>query len=484
MTETINGKGQILPGHVFVYPKGEHIEMPDLLSFMRRNIQYSKNYAENMRLYTGDHEILHKQPNLVGPDNRLVVNLPHYIVDTYNGFFSGIPAKITLNDSTDEENQGLQNWNDTNSIQDKLNEISKQVDVYGRAFAFAYQNENSETKVAYASPMEAFMVYDDTVAQEPLAFVRYWKDVTSGMWCGSVYYADGVDDFKGSDLESETQTNPYGLVPAVEFFANTERQGIFDNVKTLIDALNKVMSQKSNQVEYFDQAYLKMLGLDLDNDGDGKPDIDLVNNRVIYSPDASAKDAVIDFIAKPDGDTMQEHMIDRLIKMIHQVAMVPDLNDEAFASNSSGVAMQYKLLSMRNMAATKERKFRYSLRQLYRIIFSVGTVVHDQDAWQRLAVDMKRNLPDNLSEEAQTASTLSNIVSKRTQLKVLSIVDDPDREIKQMQDEQAETTRLAREAADAMPDFLKDGEEDGNKSVLDTKEEEGAGVDQAKSRQR
>ena len=134
------------------------------------------------------------------------------------------------------------------------------------------------------------------------------------------------------------------------------------------------------------------------------------------------------------------------------------------------------------MAATKERKFRYSLRQLYRIVFSVGTVVHDQDAWQRLAVDMKRNLPDNLSEEAQTASTLSNIVSKRTQLKVLSIVDDPDREIKQMQDEQAETTRLARKAADAMPDFLKEGEDDGNEPVLDTKEKEGAGVDQAESR--
>ena len=81
--ETVNGKGQIIDGHVFIYPKDEdQLAIEDLLSFMQRNIQYSKEYKHNMKMYLGDHDILHVMPRQFGPDNRLVANLPHYIVDT------------------------------------------------------------------------------------------------------------------------------------------------------------------------------------------------------------------------------------------------------------------------------------------------------------------------------------------------------------------------------------------------------------------
>lgn len=466
MVETVNGKGQIIDGHVFIYPKDEDsLAMKDLLSFMRRNIQYSQDYKHNMKMYLGDHDILHAVPRQFGPDNRLVANLPHYIVDTYNGFFAGIPPKITLDDNN--ENQQLQQWNDSNSLQDKLNEISKQTDIYGRSFAFVYQNEDSQTRVAYAAPTEAFMIYDDTVAREPYAFVRYWKDTESGVWEGTVYYANKIVNFTGDNFIEPEKTNPYGIVSAVEFFGNEERQGVFDNVKTLIDALDKVMSQKANQVEYFDNAYLKVLGVDLDADGDGKPDANLIGNQMIYSPDADATNATVDFISKPDGDNMQEHIIDRLISMIYQVSMVANLNDEAFAGNSSGVALQYKLLPMRNMAANKERKFRQALRELYRIVFSVDTVIHDAEAWQMLNFTFKRNLPDNITEAVENAQNLSGIVSKETQLSILPFVDDPKAEIARMDKEKQEAVKQALKYSPAATDQDKS---DGNGEEEETDE--------------
>lgn len=465
MTETVNGKGQIIDGHVFIYPKDEEqLAIEDLLSFMRRNIQYSQEYKHNMKMYLSDHDILHAMPRQFGPDNRLVANLPHYIVDTYNGFFAGIPPKITLDN--DNENEDLQRWNDANSLQDKLNEISKQTDIYGRSFAFVYQDEDSQTRVAYSAPTEAFMVYDDTVAREPYAFVRYWKDTESGVWEGTVYYANGTANFAGDKYIGPERANPYGIVPAVEFYGNEERQGVFDNVKTLIDALDKVLSQKANQVEYFDNAYLKVLGVDLDADGDGKPDANLIGNQMIYSPDADATNATVDFISKPDGDNMQEHIIDRLISMIYQVSMVANLNDEAFAGNSSGVALQYKLLPMRNMAANKERKFRRALRMLYQIIFSVDTVIHDREAWQGLNFTFKRNLPDNVAEAVENAQNLSGIVSRETQLSVLPFVDDPKTEIARMDKEKQKAMKQALKYSPAATDQDKsdnDGEEETEK---------------------
>lgn len=453
ITLTVQGKGSILNGTMFIYPRGEELTYEDLNSFIQTNGQLGKDYQENLDMYLGNHSILTAKNKDNGPDNRLVANLAHYIVDTFNGFFMGIPPKITLDE--DDRNAKLQQWNDTNSLQDKLNELSKQTDIYGRSLAFLYQNEDSETEVAFSSPLNAFVVYDDSIAHNPLAFVRYQYNEDSEL-SGTIYYADLISDFDDKSLIAESESvNQFGIVPAVEFYANDERQGVFDNVKTLIDGLDRALSQKSNQVEYFDNAYLKMLGLDLDTDGDGKPDIDLNGNQVIYSPEATAADAIVDFIQKPDGDVMQENLLDRLSGLIFQVSMVPNLNDEAFSGNSSGVALQYKLLAMRNLAASKERKFTQSLRRLYKIAFKAGTILSEKesDSWQDLKFQFTRNMPVNLADEADTASKLQGIVSKETQLSTLSIVDDPKAEIGRMADEQKEADKQSADNNPANYDF-------------------------------
>lgn len=459
-------KGQMLDNGVFIFPASEELTAADVQQMISVNQANAQIYEENMRLYVGDHQVLRKAWKQNGPDNRLVANLPHYIVDTYNGFFTGIPVKITLDDD-DKANQVLQDWHQANSFQDKLSELSKQTDIYGRSFAFCYQDEDSQTKIAYAAPTTALMIYDDTVAQRPLAFVRYWQTQANGLQA-EVYMA-GVNyllsDGKFSDLEGQPT---FPVVPAVEFFANEERQGVLDNIRTLANSLDKVLSQKANQVEYFDNAYMKILGVDLDANGDGLPDIDISGNQIIYSSDATSAEGDIDFITKPDGDTMQEHMIDRLVNMIHQIAMVPNLNDEAFSGNSSGVALQYKLLSMRNMAANKERKFTQSLRQLYKVVLSTKSMQISPDAWKDLHFNFVRNLPANLADEAQTASTLSGIVSKQTQLKTLSIVDDPAQELEQIQKEQDDQAQAALRNSVSGPDYLSgddEAEEENTKPV-------------------
>lgn len=456
MAETI--KGKIVDNNVFIYPRDEELTISDLLRFIGKNNELAKEYQHNLDMYEGNHDILHNVKRVFGPDNRLVANLPHYIVDTYNGFFTGIPPKITLEDKA--SNVMLQQWNDENSFQDKLSEISKQADIYGRSLAFVYQDEDSNTRIAFSSPATSFMIYDDTVARQPLAFVRYWKD-NDEQQVGMVYYADKIVPFVNSKF-AEEKPNLYGLVPAVEFYGNEERQGVFDNVKTLIDELDRVLSQKANQVEYFDNAYLKVLGVNLDQDGDGKPDADLIGNQMIYSPDADAANADVEFISKPDGDNMQEHIIDRLVSMIYQISMVANLNDEAFAGNSSGVALQYKLLPMRNMAANKERKFTQALRNLYRIVFSAGAVLPDsqKDAWRDLDFDFKRNLPEDLSNDASIAQQLQGLVSHETLLKILPFVDDPKAELKRIKDEKIDNMQDAMKYGPSALDMNKPGDTD------------------------
>lgn len=423
------------------------------------------DYKAKMRMYLGDHDILHKPADMqrTGPDNRLVANVANYLVDTYNGYFMGIPPKITLDN--EQQNDWLQDWNDTNSMQDKLNEISKQCDIYGRSYALVYQDEDGYTCLTVIPPTDGVMIYDDTINHGRLAFVRHWSTQgdqgTQNM--AEVYTADTITTYSDNRVIDE-RPNVYGVVPAVEFFDNEERLGLCDNAATLINELNDTLSSKQNQIEYFDNAYLSVLGLNLDADGDGLPDIDLQTQRMIYSPDADAVNAKIEFLAKPDADGMQEHQIDRLTNLIYQIAKVPNPNDDSFSGNASGVAMQYKMLPMQNMAASKERKFTRSLRKLYRAVFSL---TNWPDAWRDLKFKFNRNLPNNLSEEVADAKNLEGVVSKETQLSVLSIVDDPKAEIDRMDKEDEQKMQTAINVVDMQRGQDVGGDEDEQQDVLE-----------------
>ncbi|WP_220387228.1 phage portal protein [Listeria sp. ILCC792] len=425
----------------------------DLEGFVKAHQSLVPSYQSKLNLYLGNHEILTQQEKGGNrPDNRIVGNLAHYNIETFNGFFMGIPPKITLDEQAN--NEALQLWNSINSVQDKLTEISKQSSIFGRSIAFLYQNEESETCIAYNSPLESFMIYSDSISRGPLYFIRYFYNEDNELE-GQCYSATEINSFNSDYTLSSEGVNVYGEVPAVEFFDNEERQGLNDNVATIINAHNKALSQKANQVEYFDNAYLKVLGLALEENEDGTPKANIDGNQMIYSSDPDAKDAVVEFIEKPDGDTMQENLLDRLMNLNYQISMIANINDESFAGNSSGVSLEYKLLPMRNLAAVKERKFTQCLRKLYKIVFSVGVVTNSPDAWQQLNFKFYRNLPVNAADEAGTAQALNGIVSKETQLSVLSYVDDPKAEIERMRKEQNDEVDNAVKNSPSSYDFEK-----------------------------
>ncbi|NRN84099.1 phage portal protein [Lactobacillus helveticus] len=463
--KVVTGNGLVTRNGTFIYPKGQEMTKEELFGFIDYNTQYlMPKYRENMQLYLSQHMILNVENKEMGPDNKLVVNLPKYIVDTYNGYFLGIPPKVSLEKGND--NDSLQTWLSHVSFFDKLNEISKQADIYGRSIGFIYQNENAETGFTYISPTKAFIVYDDTIERNPLAFVRYeyFENENEYQARGDIYYSNEVYHFENNQLDSDFRINPYKLVPAVEFYENEERQGVYDSVKTLVNALDKAISQKGNQVEYFDNAYLAMVGIHLpENPKTGKPIIDIKQNRFLYLPNVdSQSNPDVKFISKPDGDQMQENYIQRLSDWIYQIAMVPNPADNSFAKNASGVALEYKYLPMKNKAGSKERKFTKSLRALFRAIFSTGQVVSvsGRDAWEELQFQFIRNIPQDIASAINAAKQAEGLVSQRTLLSLLPFVDDPDEEIEQLQKEKQENIQQAREAADALPDYLKTDETD------------------------
>ena len=131
----IRGRGAVTKNGRFIFPKNEYLTKDELNGFINYNYNnLLPKYRENMKMYLGKHDILDNDPVDFGPDNRLVVNKAKQIVDTFNGYFIGIPPSISLEKGTN--NDALQAWLNHVSFMDKLNELSKQTDIYGKSIGF------------------------------------------------------------------------------------------------------------------------------------------------------------------------------------------------------------------------------------------------------------------------------------------------------------------------------------------------------------
>lgn len=404
-------------------------------------------YLEN--LYKGFHDV-YKQPEKPEekpdwkPDNRLAVNFPRYITDTFLGFGYGVPIKKSHPDDTIA--QAINDFERENEITDHEYELARKCCIYGHAFEYLYQDEEAKTKMTICTPMELFVVYDDTVKNRALFAVRYGYHSTktdqSGQRYGEILTREEIIPFEGSTA-GEPMENPYGRLPCVEWMLNEDRMGLYEGVSGLVEAYNHTLGEKANDVDAFAEAYLAVLGAELDEDGIYK----IRDNRVInlYGTD-DAKDILVQFLQKPTADGTQENLLNRLETLIYQTSMVANISDESFGSAASGVALAYKLQAMSNLALTFDRKIEKSLRKRYKLFCSLPTNVPDRDAWRDVDIRTTRNLPKNVAEEAQTAAQLEGIVSKETQLSVLSIVPDVKKELERMEQEGAE-------AAESTADF-------------------------------
>jgi SPP1 family phage portal protein len=231
------------------------------------NMLQRYTYLENM--YKGFHDIF-KGPDKENwkPDNRLAVNFPRYITDTFTGYGYGVPIKVTHPD--ERVNDAIQLFGRQNEITDHEAEMVKKCCIYGHAFEFMYQNEQHETKVSSISPKELFVVYDNKLSQRALFAVRYGVHPQSsdkaGKTYGEVYTRDFIYRFEDKKVQ-EAEENPYGFIPCVEWRLNDERMGLFEPITGLVETYNATLGEKANDVDAFAEAYLAILGAELDDDG-------------------------------------------------------------------------------------------------------------------------------------------------------------------------------------------------------------------------
>ena len=239
------------------------------------------------------------------------------------------------------------------------------------------------------------------------------------------------DNWYAMRLEKQ-EINYFGGVQIIEYKNNRERQGDFEQLIPLIDAYNVLQSDRVNDKEQFVDAFLFLSGIDLDSEQAKK----LREERILMGYEGADARYLDKIMRENDIEILKNS----LKEDIHRFSQVPDLSDEAFAGNLSGVAIKYKLMGFEQSTKNKERYFAKSLKkrlELY-INFLSLTKSMEKIPVHKIDIAFTRNLPVNELEVSQMIQNLTGVVTNETLLTQLSFVSDPKEENEKLSKEREE----------------------------------------------
>ena len=358
------------------------------------------------------------------PCNKVVVNYCYNIVQNYRGYLTGIDIAYSSDKNIDQVFEVL-NYNDvkqedSNYLQDAL--------VYGCAYEIAYIDEWGKHRFKTLDPKNVIPIYDDTLDQDLVYCIRFWsnKIADKDFYIVEVYSQSEIKTYK-SDMGFQTfelvkeEPHYFGMVPITVFELNNDRVSIFDQVMTLQDAYNKLLSAEVDDFESFADAYLVLKGMM----GTDPADLaDMKRNRALLLDN----DAEASYLTKNISDTQIQNMLNNINDNIHKIANSPDFNSDKFMAQT-GIAMRFKLVQFENASSAIEAEMRKALQRRIELICAIGNIKGDNLSFDDVKITFTRNLPTNLTETAQVVNSLRGLVSDQTLLSLLPFVEDSQAEL-------------------------------------------------------
>ena len=415
----------------------EELSIEDIQKFIKKHKAESIRYIKLQKYYEGKHDILDHTSRDGQPNNKIVNPYPKYITDMLVGYFVGQPISYTSKEE-DELLEDLQAIFDYSDEQEENLELAKICSIKGKAYELLYRDEDARIRFNEFGPDQMFVIYDMTISPSIKFAIRYY-DVGEGN--DKITYAEVYDKevctlYKGKDSDlSLDQVTPHTFkdVPVVEYVNNKEEQGDFEQVITLIDAYNKAQSNTLNDMDQFTDAYLilvNMAGTDSERIDELKRD-----RVMLLDDDGDAK-----WLIKEINDAWVENYKDRVRRDIHKFSYTPDMQDESFGNNLSGVSIRYKILAMEQIRSNKERKFKKGLQRRIELICNSLSLEKDIDLFTDINIKFANTLPQNIYELSQTIKNLSPYLSSETLLNQLPFVENAKEELEKKKAEDEEIT--------------------------------------------
>lgn len=414
-----------------------------IYKLIRKHAIEREDLQKLKRYYIGEHSILgHERRNPNAPNFKTVANHAKDIADTATGYFLGSP--ITYNNTGESDLEPLLVAFDNAEVDQVDTQNALNMAIYGRAYEYIYVKEGlNELDSASLDVENTFIVYDDSIERRPLFAVYYYevkddskdtKTYQAEVFTQNLHYHIILSDSSGSYVKKlDVEPHHLGQIPIIEYKNNNFAIGDYEQQISLIDAYNSLMGNRVNDKEQAIESILVLYGAQLgDTPEETHKAMSILNEEGLLELPMDSK---ADFLKNLLDEGATEILRKALKEDIYTFSHVPNLTDEKFAGNSSGVAMEYKLLGLEMITKVKESNYKRGLRQRISIFAKyLGLQQIALDA-NLIVPQFSRGLPKNLLELSQVINNLEGKVTLRQLISLLPFVEDPDAELEELEEE-------------------------------------------------
>lgn len=287
--------------------------------------------------------------------NKLVVNRANEIVTFKTANFIGEPLQYVSRGSNPSVPEGIERLNSFMLSENKPSKdmrlaywifnvgVGYRLALRDKAEAFMADELYDEApfEIYVLDPRNTFVVRLNDVSQRIVMAVTYVY-LTDTEVLYTVYTANETFTVSGSYLEASKITNVvihnFGIIPIVEYPANTCRMGAFEVVIDLLDAINTVESNRIDGVEQFIQALMVFENADITRD----QFLELKDLGAIKLPSKDGRASKVYYLNEQLDQSQTQTLVDAMYQEVLTICGMPSQGNANTSDSSNNGAVIMK----------------------------------------------------------------------------------------------------------------------------------------------
>lgn len=318
-------------------------------------------------------------------------------------------------------------WNELHD-----SDLMKYLLIFTQIYELYYIDDNADFCSKIIKPTEGY-AYKDNASGKVLFFIHAFKNDFETTSYIDVYTSDFIYHFNSKFNQiSEPSVNMFGEVPVTvgELTEELTDDSLYKDLKGLQDAFETNLSDMGNEISDFRNAYLLFKNAQVDEDKIPK----MKKLGIIQFPQAGGDAA---WLIKNINDTFIQNTLDRYEDTMYQLACHINHN-EKLQSNVSGVALEARLIALRNKCTLEIKAHKNIVKNRMRFLFKYLDIKKNKNYDYK---DVKALYTPNIpSDDTATADIISKLpegtISRATMRGRFSFINNTAAEAEKVKKEQ------------------------------------------------
>lgn len=425
-------------GRKIIYTNKTSIDEANVVAELQKALMvHNQNVAEIDYLdnyYKGDQPILYrKKKNRPEINNKVVVNVAKFVVDTRTAETVGEPIQYVLRGTDETKSEEVKDLNTIMFGESKDyfdTELVRWQKICGTAYRFVGVNSDADELLdespfflSTEEPRETFVAYYSNTKKPAFSCQIRTDELGNAVY--NVYTRNAYYLIQGNEI-LETEKNGNGMIPVIEYPNNARRLSDIEVTILMTDEINKLTSDRANAVEGYVCSWIKFINCDIDIEKFRE-----VRDEGFFSVtsnNGAENKSDVDIMAQELNQTETQVEIDDLFEKLLIIQGIANREGNTGGDTGSAVYLRNGGAQAEKISALAEPIFKKAEREMLRIVLRHLKV---KKKFQLLPSDIEIKISRSKFDNALTKAEVMQIlldcgIEPARAIKTVGLFSDPE----------------------------------------------------------